>query len=261
MFDLQVAVLALRRPMRAPSDSISAPPLPVLEWVNVAMLRMDQQVGRPVLVEFFDVCRANSLRTLPYLRAWHERYAESGLRIMGMHCGAYPPSQDSAFVRDEVERFDLGYAVGLDLEWRAWKQFDAPGWPARYLFDQKLRLFEYHLGEGGYADTESAIGELLGQEVVPVPPLRPEDAPDVVLVEPTREQVGPFSGAYGAGAVHVVVSGAGELLVDGEARTISRPGLYTLVEHAVHTEATIAIDPGAGLEVHATQFTPGLDPD
>ena len=247
--------------MRAPSDSISAPPLPVLEWVNVATLRMDQQVGRPVLVEFFDVCRSNSLRTLPYLRAWHERYAQSGLRIMGMHCGAYPPSQDAAFVRSEVERLGLEYAVGLDVEWRAWKQFDAPGWPARYLFDQKLRLFEYHLGEGGYADTEVAIGELLGEAVVPVPPLRAEDAPDTVLVEPTREQPGPFTGAYGAGAVHVVVSGAGTLLVDGQGREISRPGLHTLVEHAAHTEATITIEPGAGLEVHATQFTPGLDPD
>ncbi len=247
--------------MRAPTDSISAPPLPVLEWVNVAMLRMDQQVGRPVLVEFFDVCRANSLRTLPYLRAWHERYAEAGLRTMGMHCGAYPPSQDPEFVRSEVERLDLGYAVGLDLEWRAWKQFDAPGWPARYLFDQKLRLFEYHLGEGGYADTETAIGELLGLKVVPVPPLRPEDAPDVVLVEPTREHAGAHVGAYGAGAVHVVVSGTGELLVDGQAREITRPGLHTLVEHAVHTEATIEIEASGELEVHATQFTPGLDAD
>ena len=66
-----------------------------------------------------------------------------------------------------------------------------------------------------------AIGELLGHEVVPVPPVRPEDAPDVVLVEPTREHPGPFTGAYGAGAVHVVVSGTGELVVDGE-RAVDR---------------------------------------
>src|SRR3712207_7222682 len=52
-----------------------------LEWVNVASLRMDQQRGRPVLVEFWDFCRPNSLRTLPYVRAWHERYADAGLRV------------------------------------------------------------------------------------------------------------------------------------------------------------------------------------
>ena len=54
-------------------------------WVNVAPLRMDQQLGRPVLIEFWDFCRPNSLRTLPYLKAWHERYAGAGLRVIGVH--------------------------------------------------------------------------------------------------------------------------------------------------------------------------------
>ena len=63
-------------PLRAPVDTLSAPMIPSgLEWVNVASLRMDKQLGRPVLVEFWDFCRVNSLRTLPYVRAWHERYA------------------------------------------------------------------------------------------------------------------------------------------------------------------------------------------
>ncbi len=247
--------------MRAPSDSIAAPPLPVLEWVNVAMLRMDQQVGRPVLVEFWDFCRVNSLRTLPYLRAWHERYADDGLRIMALHCGAYPPSQDPEEIRAAVARLGIEHPVGLDLEFRAWKQFDAPGWPVRYLFDQRLRLFEYHHGEGGYAETERAIGELLGREVEPVPPLRAEDAPDVVLVEPSREQAGAWSGAYGAGGAHAVVSGAGELVVDGESVAVEHSGVVTLVEHQHHVEATLELEAGPGVEVHAVQFTPGRDPD
>ena len=58
--------------MRAPVDHIYAPPFPPkLPWINVAMLRMDQQLGRPVLIEFWDFCRANSIRTLPYVQAWH----------------------------------------------------------------------------------------------------------------------------------------------------------------------------------------------
>ena len=62
--------------MRAPEHAIPAPPFPrELPWINVAPLRMDKQRGRPVLVEFWDFCRVNSLRTLPYLEAWHERYA------------------------------------------------------------------------------------------------------------------------------------------------------------------------------------------
>ena len=69
--------------MRPPADfDVLAPPFPrQAEWVNVATLRMDQQRGRPVLVEFWDFCRVNSLRTLPYLKAWHERYADAGLRV------------------------------------------------------------------------------------------------------------------------------------------------------------------------------------
>ena len=247
--------------MRAPSDSIAAPPLPTLEWLNVAMLRMDQQIGRPVLVEFWDTCRSNSMRTLPYLAEWHARYADDGLRVIGIHAGAYPPSQDPAIVREAVARLGVPYAVALDVEFRAWKQFDAPGWPARYLFDQRLRLFEYHHGEGGYAETERAIGELLGREVEPMAPLRPEDASDTVLVEPTSEQPGAHHGPYGAGGVHVVVSGTGELRVAGEAIAVEHPGLVTLVEHPVHTEAVLELDVGPGLEVHATQFTPGRDPD
>ncbi len=251
---------SLAAPMRAPSDSIAAPPLPALEWVNVAMLRMDQQVGHPVLVEFWDFCRINSLRTLPYVKAWHARYAEAGLRVIGLHAGAYPPSQDPAEVRAAVARLGVEYAVGVDAEFRAWKQFDVPGWPARYLFDARLRLFEYHHGEGGYAATERAIGELLGVAVEPVPPLRPEDAPDVVLVEPTREQPGAHHGAYGAGGVHVVVSGRGELRAAAEAIAVEHAGVVTVVEHPVHTEAVLELEAGPGVEIHATQFTPGLDP-
>ena len=55
---------------------------------------MDQQRGRPVLVEFWDFCRVNSLRTLPYLKAWHERYADDGLRVIGVHTGGFPPARD-----------------------------------------------------------------------------------------------------------------------------------------------------------------------
>jgi hypothetical protein len=246
--------------MRAPTDSIAAPPLPALEWINVAMLRMDQQIGRPVLVEFWDSCRSNSLRTLPYVKAWHERYAGEGLRVIGLHCGAYPPSQDPATVRDAVARLGIEHAVGLDVEFRAWKQFDVPGWPARYLFDQRLRLFDYHHGEGAYAETEAAIGELLGRAVEPLAPVRPEDEPGAVLVEPSREQPGPYAGPYGAGAAHAVVSGTGELRVGDETILVEHPGLVTLAEHPVHTEAVLELAPGPGVEVHAVQFTAGRDP-
>ncbi len=246
--------------MRAPSDSIAAPPLPALEWVNVATLRMDQQVGRPVLVEFWDFCRVNSLRTLPYVKAWHARYAEVGLRVIALHCGAYPPSQDPGEIRSAVARLGVEHAVGLDLEFRAWRQYDVPGWPARYLFDQRLRLVDYQHGEGGYADTERALAGLLGRDVEPVAPVRPEDEPGALLVEPTPEQPGAWSGAYGAGGVHAVVSGRGELRAGDRTVRVEHAGVLTLAEHPVHVEGVLELEPGPGVEVHAVQFTPGLDP-
>ena len=83
--------------MRAPTATIPAPPFPRgLTWLNVAPLRMDKQLGRPVLVEFWDFCRVNNLRTLPYMRAWHERYERDGLRVIGVHAGGLPPARDTA---------------------------------------------------------------------------------------------------------------------------------------------------------------------
>ena len=99
------APLPSTRHMRAPVDTIPAPPFPQgLEWVNVKTLRMDKQRGRPVLIEFFDFCRPNSLRTLPYVRAWHERYAEAGagLRVVSVHCPGFPPGEDADTVRAAV---------------------------------------------------------------------------------------------------------------------------------------------------------------
>ena len=72
--------LRARRDRRAPPvDHIQAPPFPPqLPWINSEPLRMEQQRGRPVLIEFWDFCRPNSIRTLPYLKAWHERYRAAG---------------------------------------------------------------------------------------------------------------------------------------------------------------------------------------
>jgi len=83
--------------VRPPVDTITAPPFPrELEWINVPPLRMDQQLGRPVLIEFWDFCRPNSIRTLPYVRGWHERYAAAGLRVVGVHSPGFEPSADAA---------------------------------------------------------------------------------------------------------------------------------------------------------------------
>src|SRR5437762_4458008 len=122
--------------MRLSDPSIRIPPFErELPWINTAALRADQQRGRPVLVEFWDFCRVNSLRTLPYVRAWHERYEQAGLRVIGVHSAGFPPSADPAAVEAAVARLGIEHPVCVDVEHQVWELYDNVGWPARYLWD------------------------------------------------------------------------------------------------------------------------------
>jgi hypothetical protein len=246
--------------MRAETPSISAPAFPRnLPWVNVATLRMDQQRGRVALVEFWDFCRVNSLRTLPYLKAWHARYAEAGLRVIGIHTGGFPPSRDDDEVRRAVARLGIEWPVAIDTQLEMWSVYGNRGWPARYLWDQELLLQSLHYGEGAYAQTEREIQALLGvPEREPVAPVRPEDAPDALLAAQTEDQPGAYSGPYEAGGAYAVVGGAGVLRVNGREVAVREPGVVTLAEHRRHTRARLELSPGPGVEVFATCFTPGL---
>jgi thiol-disulfide isomerase/thioredoxin len=253
-------------PVRAPADTIPAPPFPRgLPWINVAPLRMDKQRGRPVLVEFWDFCRVNSLRTLPYLTAWHERYAGDGLRVIGIHAGGFPPSQDEANVRRAVERLGIPYPVVVDLRLELWDLYGNEGWPGRYLWDRGGSLYSLHYGEGAYDETEREIQALLGVERELVRPVRPEDEPGLLLPAQTEDQPGAYRGPYEAGGVWAVLEGEGEVVVNGRTVAVSEPGCYALLEHSHHTVGTLDLEVGPGVVCHATCFTPGIeaprDPD
>ena len=235
-----------------------------LPWVNVTGPQSSLQRGRPMLVEFWDFCRPNSLRTLPYLKAWHERYASAGLRLIGVHCPGFEASKDEQAVRDAVARLGIDYPVLIDSGFEVWQDYGNEGWPARYLFDGHARLFDYQHGEGGYAETELAIQELVGVRLEPLAPLRPEDAPDAQLRPQTADRPGAYSGPYAAGGVWAVLEGHGTVLVNGgpdaggTAVEVIHPGAYQLIEHDRHTEAVLELELGAGVRCLATCFTPGL---
>ena len=250
--------------MRAPVDTIAAPLFPAkAQWVNVPGgegARMSTlQRGRPMLVEFWDFCRANSLRTLPYVKAWHERYTEHGLRVIGVHSPGFEPSRDPEAVRAAVARLGIEYPVLIDSQLEVWREYENAGWPARYLFDGRARLFEYHYGEGAYEETELAIQELVGvAQREPVAPLRPEDEPGARLAPQTEDRPGAYSGPYEAGGVWAVLDGRGTIRANGVEHAVSHPGAYPLVEHERHTTGTIEIELSPGVECCATCFTPGL---
>lgn len=249
--------------MRVPADAeVFAPLFPGgLRWVNVAPLRMDQQTGRPVLVEFWDFCRVNSLRTLPYVRAWHERYGEAGLRVISVHTGGFPPAREEADVVAAVERLGIEHPVVLDTDLQIWDLYGNEGWPARYLWDQELKLFSMHYGEGAYAETELEIAELLGLDadaVQPVPPVRPEDAPGLLLPAQTEDVMGPYSGPYEAGGAWAVLEGPGVVRANGRTIEVGVPGAYPLLEHEHHTAGVLELEVGDGVTCHAVCFTPGV---
>jgi hypothetical protein len=253
--------------MRPPAQAeIYAPEFPArLDWLNVAFLRMNTLMGRgPVLVEFWDFARVHSLRTLPYLKAWHERYADAGLRVIGVHSPGYSFGRDPELVAAAVERLEIPYAVVLDPSLEVWRLYGNMGWPGRYLFDRTGKLVFIHYGEGEYGDTELAIQEHLGVSREPVEPMRPEDVPGVLLEPQTADIVLPAdrdrldlvrdwregedwieaadagaaaSFSFRAGGAFAVISGA-EL----------EPGLYE-VDGTVEAQSP-------GLRLHGVQFAP-----
>jgi hypothetical protein len=237
--------------MRAPVDHIAAPPFPPrLEWIN------GRPDGFPMLLEFWDFCRVQSLRTLPYMRAWNERYA--GLTVVGVHASGFLPSRDPDAVRDAVARLAVRYPVAVDAEYKVWELYGNRGWPARYLFDERGMLLHYHYGEGGYDETELAIQELLASDQPVLAPFRPEEAPDAMLEPQTDDVEGPYSGPYTAGGVWAVLDGRGLIEVNGRAVEVDHPGAYELIEHERSTTAELALEVGEGVTCHAVCFTPGL---
>jgi hypothetical protein len=219
------------------------------------------QRDRPLLVEFWDFCRPNSIRTLPYVKAWHERYSHAGLRVVGVHCPGFDPSRDEQAVRDAVARLQIEHPVLIDTELELWQEYENQGWPARYLFDGRARLFEFHYGEGAYEETELAIQELVGVERETLAPVRAEDAPGAELSRQSEDRPGAYEGPYEAGAVWLVLSGTGTVGFDAGVQgtiEVTHPGAYLLVEHPAHTRGTLSLEIGEGVACHATCFTPGL---
>jgi len=237
--------------MRAPVDHIAAPMFPPrLEWLG------GRPRGFPMLLEFWDFCRVQSIRTLPYMRAWHERYPD--LTVVGVHAAGFPPSGRPDAVRAAVARLDVPYPVAVDTELEVWELYGNLGWPARYLFDQRGMLLHYHYGEGAYEETELAIQELLGVDEPLLRPFRREEAPDARLEPQTDDVEGPYTGAYTAGGVWAVLEGDGIVTVNGATVTVDHPGAYELVAHERSTTAELALEVGEGVTCYAVCFTPGL---
>ena len=115
-----------------------------------------------MLVDFWTYSCVNWLRTLPYVRAWHERYRDRGLVVVGVHAPEFGFEHDLDNVRRAVGELDVGYPVVIDNDFTIWRSFENHYWPAVYLVDGDGRVRFHHFGEEAYEETERAIQQLLG---------------------------------------------------------------------------------------------------
>jgi hypothetical protein len=237
-----------------------------------------------VLVHFFDLAQLNSVRTMPYLRAWHDRYASAGLAMVGVHSPRFPFTQGYEVVAGAAERLGIAWPVITDREFSVWRLYEPHGWPALFLWGRGGALRWYHLGEGEYAATEEEIREALsagnGGHDWPslIEALRPSDAPGAKVIPPTAEvfpggsteEPWPQPGAepaleleYQAGGAYAATDGEGqiELSVDGEGRDpiqVTHPGLQELTTHDRTERHRLRLEPTPGLLIYSIQFSAAL---
>jgi thiol-disulfide isomerase/thioredoxin len=130
-------------------------------WLNSPPLTPEGLRGKVVLVDFWTYTCINWLRTLGYVRAWAEKYADDGLVVIGVHTPEFPFEHDVENVRWAAKEMNVGYPIALDPDYAVWRAFDNQYWPAVYIADAQGRIRHHQFGEGGYAECERVIQELL----------------------------------------------------------------------------------------------------
>ncbi|GAB3784118.1 cytochrome c biogenesis protein DipZ [Dyella agri] len=130
-------------------------------WLNSAPLTPASLRGKVVLVDFWTYSCINCLRSLPYVEAWYDKYKDHGLVVIGVHSPEFAFEKDPANVAAAVKRLGVTYPVALDSDYAVWQGFNNEYWPADYFIDAQGQIRHHYFGEGGYAEGEDAIRQLL----------------------------------------------------------------------------------------------------
>jgi thiol-disulfide isomerase/thioredoxin len=156
------------------------------QWLNSEPLTAAGLRGKVVLIDFCTYTCINWLRTLPYVRAWAEKYKDQGLVLIGVHTPEFPFEKNFDNVRDAVKEMDVPYPIVLDNDYAIWNGFNNLYWPALYFIDTEGRIRHQYFGEGEYEQSERVIQELLTEagsrdaagEVISIVGIGPEAAAD-----------------------------------------------------------------------------------
>ena len=130
-------------------------------WLNSAPISSKSLRGKVVLVNFWTYSCINSLRELPYVKAWAAKYKDAGLVVMGVHAPEFGFEKEPANVRNAVSELRVAFPVPIDGDHSIWSAFRNEYWPADYFIDRRGRIRYHHFGEGEYEKSERVIQELL----------------------------------------------------------------------------------------------------
>ena len=132
-------------------------------WINSGPLTAQRLKGKVVVIDFWTYSCINCIRSIPYVRAWHERYRDDGLVVIGVHAPEFAFERNAENVVQAVHDLGIRYPVALDNDFTAWKALKNNYWPAHYFFDAQGRQRYHHFGEGRYQESEMVIRQLLAE--------------------------------------------------------------------------------------------------
>jgi cytochrome c biogenesis protein CcdA/thiol-disulfide isomerase/thioredoxin len=134
-----------------------------VEWLNSPPLTPEQLKGKVVLVDFWTYSCINCLRSIPYVRAWADKYKDQGLVVIGVHAPEFAFEKNIGNVKQAVAKLKIDYPVAVDNDYAIWRAFNNEYWPADYFIDAKGQIRHHFFGEGDYAESEKVIQQLLAE--------------------------------------------------------------------------------------------------
>lgn len=144
------------------SPPVDAPELTgIQEWINSDPLTLEELKGKVVLIDFWTYSCINCIRTLPFINEWHQKYADDGLVIIGVHAPEFAFEQVPENVQQAVDDYEIEYPVALDNDFATWRAYSNRYWPAKYFIDREGNIRHAHFGEGKYNESEEVIRALL----------------------------------------------------------------------------------------------------
>src|ERR1700689_1769672 len=134
-----------------------------VEWLNSPPLTPGELKGKVVLVDFWTYSCINCLRSMPYVRAWADKYKDQGLVVIGVHAPEFAFEKNIGNVKQAVAKLRIDYPVAVDNDYAIWRAFNNEYWPADYFIDANGKIRHHFFGEGDYAESEKVIQQLLAE--------------------------------------------------------------------------------------------------